>query len=49
MNFSVASILAGAPEVAADFSVQKITITITNAGILLAMVASILIWFPAAA
>ncbi|KAH7463469.1 hypothetical protein FOMA001_g18158 [Fusarium oxysporum f. sp. matthiolae] len=45
MNFAVASILAAAPEVAADFSVQTTTISIANAGVLAAMAISPLIWF----
>ncbi|KAJ3545849.1 hypothetical protein NM208_g2305 [Fusarium decemcellulare] len=37
MNFSVASVLAAAHEVAADFSVQTTTISTTNAGVIAAM------------
>jgi MFS family permease len=46
MNFSVASILAAAPEVAASYSVETTTISITNAGVLGAMAISPFIWFP---
>lgn len=46
VNFSVASILAAAPEVAADFSVPTTTISTANAGVLTAMAVSSLIWFP---
>lgn len=40
MYVSVASILAAAPEVAVDYSVQTTTISTANAGILSAMVIS---------
>ncbi|KAH6959909.1 major facilitator superfamily domain-containing protein [Ilyonectria sp. MPI-CAGE-AT-0026] len=46
MNFAVASILAAAPEVAADFSVSTTTISTANAGVFAAMTISPLIWFP---
>ncbi|KAH6989859.1 major facilitator superfamily domain-containing protein [Ilyonectria destructans] len=46
VNFSVASVLAAAPEVAADFSVPTTTISTANAGVIAAMAFSPLIWFP---
>lgn len=46
VNFSVALILAAAPEVAVDLSVLATTISTANTGVLAAMAVSSLIWFP---
>lgn len=48
MNFATSSVLAAAPEVAAEFSIPATTISIANAGVFLAMAASPLIWVPIA-
>ncbi|ROT40801.1 MFS general substrate transporter [Sodiomyces alkalinus F11] len=48
MNFATSSILAAAPEVAAEFSIPATTISVANAGVFLAMAASPLIWVPVA-